>query len=293
MILGAGASKPYGFPTGRELLFLICNDLKNESSDSFMILIKLNFNKKEIRAFEQSLRNSMMPSVDAFLENRPEFMQIGKAAIACALIPFENQEVLLRNSKKLFWYEHLYNHMDTRKEEFDKNQLSITTFNYDRSLEYFFLIALTNSYGINIVEAVKLLKTIDIVHVYGQLGKLDHLNKNGRRYSHRLGTKAVQKSISEIKILPEHSGESDEFEKAYKLLRKASTICFLGFGYHPINVERLQINNLPTGKRCFGTAFGLYKAEQRRIQGLLQIDATLGTSEEGVLEFLRAYPIFN
>lgn len=259
----------------------------------FTSLIKLNFSIEEIRTFEQSLRRSMMSSVDAFLESRPEFMEIGKSSIACALIPFENQEILLRNSKKLFWYEYLYNQMGTKKVEFNKNKLSIITFNYDRSLEYFFLLALTNSYGIKIDEAVNLLKTIDIVHVYGQLGKLDHLDKKGRRYSQSLGVKTIRKSISAIKILHEHSGESDEFTEAFKLLRKASTICFLGFGYHPINLERLRIKDLPTGKRFFGTAFGLYPAEQRRIHSLLQIDITFGSKEEAVLEFLKAYPIFN
>ena len=34
-IVGAGASKPYGFPIGRELVTLICNNLINDQSRYF------------------------------------------------------------------------------------------------------------------------------------------------------------------------------------------------------------------------------------------------------------------
>jgi hypothetical protein len=47
----------------------------------------------------------------------------------------------------------------------------------------------------------------------------------------------------------------------------ADTVCFLGFGFHPINMERLRLAAQPPqrGKRWFGTAMGLSTPERERV----------------------------
>ena len=53
-----------------------------------------------------------------------------------------------------------------------------------------------------------------------------------------------------------HDKTPPAMEAAIEALNDAETICFLGFGYHPLNVERLRVQN-SAGRSVFGTAQGL------------------------------------
>lgn len=234
----------------------------------------------------------MQPSVDAFLENRPKYLPIGKAAIAACLIPYESQSHLHRKAEQLEWYEYLFQHMADLHGEFPDNKLSVITFNYDRSLEYFLLLALKHSYGLGEREAVSLLDTIPLIHVYGQLGKPDFLSPEGRGYAPGVDTDIIDKAVAEIKILTEASEPTAEFARAHELIANADVLCFLGFGYHPTNWERLRVNKLFGGNLVFGTVYGLGSAEigQVRLQfsGNIRRRLYLGSDTDDSLAFLRS-----
>ena len=85
LVLGAGASKPYGFPTGRELIREIAAGLKNTGSEVAQLLSAHGHEPSELAKFSDALLDSAQPSVDVFLENRAEYLEAGKAAIAAAL----------------------------------------------------------------------------------------------------------------------------------------------------------------------------------------------------------------
>ena len=87
LILGAGASMPYQFPSGKKLREKICREIKEPLKDLFDVPSK----KAEVEHFISSFSRSGTSSIDAFLEYRTEFMEIGKLAIALALIPSENE----------------------------------------------------------------------------------------------------------------------------------------------------------------------------------------------------------
>jgi hypothetical protein len=83
LILGAGASAPFGFPTGYELLLNKVLLLDNTSNPVFE-----SFPQVHVEAFKNALSKSGKKSVDSFLEHRPEFVPIGKSAIRdCHLCP--------------------------------------------------------------------------------------------------------------------------------------------------------------------------------------------------------------
>ncbi|MGA3283395.1 MAG: hypothetical protein ABSD57_02900 [Verrucomicrobiota bacterium] len=77
LILGAGASAPFGFPTGYELLRRVINQADTNPGHTNPNVFS-NFSKTEIDEFRESLRRSGKTSVDAFLERRPEFIPVGK-----------------------------------------------------------------------------------------------------------------------------------------------------------------------------------------------------------------------
>jgi hypothetical protein len=96
-VLGAGASKPYGFPLGRKLLFEACDCLAKPTGNARNFIMKhCAKTDMDINVFVNELRRSHISSVDAFLENRPEYLEIGKPAIAVALIPHETFDTLVR-----------------------------------------------------------------------------------------------------------------------------------------------------------------------------------------------------
>lgn len=104
LVLGAGASAPYGFPVGRELVLQIFKELNGAFTDFAKSLRELDFKFEDLSSFRDDLYHSNQPSIDTFLENRPEYLKMGKVAIARALIPYEQEGSLSRND----WYEYLF-----------------------------------------------------------------------------------------------------------------------------------------------------------------------------------------
>ena len=121
-------------------------------------------------------------TIDAFIEKRPQFLRIGKASIIAALLKKENNNLLV-SAENQEWYEYFFSKLLLKKpEDFIQDKLSIITFNYDRSFEYYFFHAVKNSYGLNDKETAKLMAKVPIIHVYGKLGDLPHLGENVVEY---------------------------------------------------------------------------------------------------------------
>jgi hypothetical protein len=195
-------------------------------------------------------------------------LNIGKLALAAMLIPKENEENLFTYQKS--WLRVLYNNMSASFEEFGKNALSIITYNYDRSVEHFFVTSLQNSYGRNINDCRAVLKAIPIIHLHGSLGPLPWQVESGklnRPYHFMYNNDLLDEARQHIKIIHENTdGRDEDFKRANTLLNNAEQIVFLGFGYNPINLERLQINAISKGKHVIGTCVGLGAAEQAEVR---------------------------
>ena len=189
LVLGAGASYPYGFPTAKGLKELICEQFSSTRATASQLLSCLNpegskFTPEEFSEFTEAFLKSGQPSVDAFLERRPEFLGVGKLAIAFCLMPFEREEKLYHPDPERGedWYEYLSVKLNSSFEEFGENKLSIITFNYDRSLEHYLLNSLINLHGKTRDECAKALAQIPIVHVYGQLGERPYPQQGSQMY---------------------------------------------------------------------------------------------------------------
>lgn len=171
-VLGAGASVSLDFPTGAELLREICKNLQKKQG-IFQNLVNMGFLEDELREFGNSLDLSLQPSVDSFLERRPDFLTVGKAAIAAALIKREIAPQLSRSmGKGKGWVEYVFQQLGRTKDEFPIVPISFITFNYDRSLEAALLLAVQNSFRLSEETAVEVLGRVPIHHIYGQLGLL-------------------------------------------------------------------------------------------------------------------------
>jgi hypothetical protein len=287
LILGAGASRPFDYPTGKELKNKICNNVEGWRELFQYSGIDLN----QVNLFKTQLEKSPDQSVDSFLEYRHEFLKIGKMAIARALIPFENESTLLDNKpSRNNWYEHLFSKMICSFEEFDKNKLSIVTFNYDRSIEHYLFMGMKNKYNKNYEECANKCKKIPIVHLHGQLGYLpwqtidsEKVRQYGENVSERF---AVRQASNQIKIVSEKIDDDPEFNYAYQLIEKAEVVYFLGFGYNDDNLRRLRIKKKKSGQNILGSSYLLGDAEIGEIKTKWKY-LKLVDSKHDVLGFLR------
>jgi len=122
--------------------------------------------------FREAFWKSGTVSVDAFLEGRPEFLDVGKFAIAYCLIPFESEANLFTPpGDHGDWYGYLSERLNRSFDEFEHNKLSIVTFNYDHSLEHYLFTSLLNWHGRSVDDCIGKFAKLPIIHVYGQLGK--------------------------------------------------------------------------------------------------------------------------
>jgi hypothetical protein len=148
LILGAGSSQHYGFPSARGLKSDICEQFSKEDSPAIELLcgtLGSDFDEHDYVSFAKALRLSGQESADAFLERNPRHIEIGKMAIAYCLIAYENEDKLFPARSEHHLYEYIFGKLGSDLGGFRRNKLSIITFNYDRSLEHFIETALWNS----------------------------------------------------------------------------------------------------------------------------------------------------
>jgi len=297
-ILGAGASQPFGYPTGRELRDNILTNLMSPHQannicwkNRYDRFSKLGFTEKDISKFRDEFSRSTLYSIDAFLENRPDFNEIGKIAIADTLIPYEDEGRLFATEKN--WYSYLFNRMipGCTFEKFAENKIAFITFNYDRSLEHYLYNALKNTYDKQISEVTKALNAIEILHVYGQLSFLPWQDTGGQAYEGKRAENPdyLKQSANMIRIVHENVDVNSDnvFVRAHKLLREAKNIFFLGFGYYETNLDRLKMKDFIMGRDVMGTSLNLEPSKQRDVNRYFQGKGTIRMSNKDTLAFLH------
>jgi hypothetical protein len=286
LVLGAGASEKYNFPLGSQLTREVIAFLGNSDSHEVKTLQELGYSPQTMTQFSQALCLSGKSSVDAFLEHRDDFLDIGKAAIACCLIPRENISHLFNREGS--WYQHLSGALNCKPADFANNAVSVVTFNYDRSLECYLHTALVNTYRLTETQAAELLANIPIVHVHGSLGRLPWQRGDAkvRPYSTEISPDSIAAARDSIQVIHEGRYDSPSFTEASGLINSADVVVFLGFGYHPTNVARLGIK-LDRDCVFYGSAYQLTKSECKTVQRHFNDRLHMGHSSWDVLEFLR------
>lgn len=285
LVLGAGASEPYGFP--------LADDLKKTAIEGRGSLHEkfewLHPNAGQvIDDFLWKLRGSKCGSIDAFVENRAEFLDVGKALIAYYLIRCEQEAGLYASGIKGDWYQYLFEMMlSDGFDSFTENKLSVVTYNYDRSFEYCLFEALRSRYGRDPTECADKVRSIPIIHVHGKLGALPELDGEGRHYEEKTDEPYLRLAIKGIRIVSEPIDDDPVFADAHAVLKQAEIVIFLGFGYLPENIERLQLNEHRNERTVYyGTAVGLTESECEETQALFP----RRTITEGLLPRIRLDP---
>lgn len=243
LVLGAGASNPYGFPLGKELVDLILKHLGSSGTNLRVILAQQGLN--DVGKFVEDLRYSGTTSIDAFLEGRGDshpYVRIGKIAIAHSILLRENRDSLFEE-RPCHWYRYLWDQLirpGASTITLPENRLAFITFNYDLTLEYYLTRAMQHSFGVTWDEAHDLFgRSFSVIHVHGEVG--EDPSYFGAR-SNPLASIEVANAAQQIRIVHDPVAEDDSrFQEARQLIGGAQIVSFIGFGYHPENLRRLDL----------------------------------------------------
>lgn len=245
-ILGAGASYPYGMPLGSRLRQEIC-ELTTENGVS-EALISSGVDRQQLNAFAEEFKRSRQQSIDTFLSKRAELAPLGKKCIAAILCSKEQEQALFSITHSDDWYGALWNAMQNdchAASGITQNAVRFATFNYDRSLEAFLHHSIKHSYGVNDEQAELVWSRLPIVHFYGCLGPYSNIPKAGSRmYSHSFNAAQLCIAAESLRVIPDVERSDEGFMVVRQWMEWAETICILGFGFDPLNMERLGIDSV-------------------------------------------------
>jgi hypothetical protein len=277
LVLGAGASQPYGFPLGAGLVDQLCAEIIDTPQGGMVKRLNRIFNPVHIDRFAHALRDTRPYSVDTFLEMRQEFRDVGKAAIADILLRAEDDRQIETAPIKTDWYRYLFNRVlilrDQTYYSAQANKLTIVTFNFDRSFERALFKTLRSAYAIDAQRARELTTELQVHHIHGVLGDADWLYPDsaeatafGGREDDGQVRVAVERARAKIKIVDEEIEES-VLEDVEVVLRKAAYVYFLGFGFDERNLAKLRTpEKFRHTNATRGTAFNWSAAELVPVQ---------------------------
>jgi len=299
LILGAGASVPYKFPTGEELF----NRVRRTSIEFVMDQLR-PASAALASPLQLAVRESLDRSLDALLELRADLVEAGKAFMARQLLLAEAGDRGAVEDSNEAWYRVLWDAFDlSSPEAFSRTPLTVITYNYDRSLEYRLMGALAQRFKLSVDQCAPLLKRVGPIHLHGQLGYLPGF-KAGKKDIVAYGSMPPESggitnedclvAARNIRIVNEPKPDDDAFVRARKAIQGAERVAFLGFGYARQNIERLQLANcMEPNIRLYLCAKG-YTTEQAQklIEPVFHYwnPRMIGLESEDIVKFLRHFP---
>ncbi|MEN6575065.1 MAG: hypothetical protein ABFD90_01890 [Phycisphaerales bacterium] len=287
LILGAGASKPYGFPVGNELVSQIREFTAPPQSGNFCKAFQewvgVNAGKTELalwanaademKSLNHELGKCRPHSIDEFLERRKDVADVGRLAIGFLLLRAEEESAnhLWSDNVEGHWYDYLKSRLVNPSETLAQDQLRIITFNYDRSLEHYLFESLKPYYSQDMTEEeyTTAMKRFQFLHIYGSLGPLPWQSATGAVPYPSRGYGPILTAAKNIRVL--HQGKDDivqqNFTIAQEWLKWADRILFLGFGFHKDNVGRLALDSvLKPQQTISGTCRDLDRTSKNRVE---------------------------
>jgi hypothetical protein len=119
--------------------------------------------------------------------------------------------------------------------------LSIISFNYDRSIEHFLPYVLITAYGMTLPEAQRTVSEhLKIVHPYGTIGRLPW--QKGEGADVEWGNENpwnMTNLVNNIRTPGELARDNRAMMEVRNAMLKSQRLVFTGFGYHPQNIDLL------------------------------------------------------
>lgn len=277
LVVGAGASRELGLPTGAELKKTISSllDIRFEhgyqqKTGDHNICEALRLHVRELGQHDINphlhsawrIRDAMPQaiSIDNFIDTHQGDSQIelcGKLAIVKSILDAEKRSLLYvdpMSSHDKFdflrtdvtWLNPFFRILteNCRPAELKErlSRVSLIIFNYDRCIEHYLHSALQNYFSLGSGKAAELVNGMDIYHPYGTVGQLPwQTDTTNVGFGAELGPTQLLSIARQIKTFTEGTDpDSSEIAAIRNATRTSKRLLFLGFAFHRLNMQLLQ-----------------------------------------------------
>lgn len=304
IIVGAGASKEFGLPTGKELSQKIV-ELLSERSDHFSTsFTDYEFNraleialdtravpgkKQEIFNAAKLIRENLpiAPSIDNFLHTHradQSTVWIGKLAIVFLLLRAEADSSLKVDPSNLYnkldlknvadtWLGQLFTQLavagDFSSFSARLKKIYFISFNYDRCIQQFFVFAARQYFNLDESQVKLMLSDLNIHYIYGSIGEYRIKSSVETSFGSPLNAHNCLSLVDKIQTFTEGRDAQDR-EALAVAIDGAKELYFLGFGFNKLNLDRIFPTNGFACRSVFATTLGQPEL------AISQIDAYLG-----------------
>jgi hypothetical protein len=326
-VLGAGASAPYGYPSGAELKNDIVAALLGQKPNGRREILPGPVLDAAVRAgagsygkideIARSIYASGVRSVDEWVNDHRGESQVVKAMLAQILLAAER--ISIQSPRQMpharrddepsgDWLTYLLQAvLDAGPGGLA--DIAIVTFNFDRMVEQRVLTTLSGRYRVDFTRAAQMAGALKIVHVNGVLGMPPWLATEASKGVEfgKDEPPAVDVARDQIQFVYEE-GAQDALRDATQLAADAPLVVFLGFGFHRMNTERIfaqagdRRESVPwsfsadrgSGRefrpvRFFGSAYGMTRAEARQKESEFAGPIRLYETQDALM-LLRSLP---
>ena len=330
IIVGAGASSELQMPSGPELLSRLVQTfdfsrLGTEAQSREGLLVARHLAKlgertgrdaNDMLAAAHRLRSAarMGRSIDTVIDQNdhdPQVVAAGKLAIAF-LVGQAETRATLRDAPRLpgdlpllgkpeetwlYWLGQLFTAgLPRSKLEQAFRDVAIIAFTYDRSIEHFLPFALTMAYGMTLREAQEIVaRNLVIHHPYGVVGRLPWQQGQDAHAEWAGSDQAwnIQAIAGQIRTHAERQADREWVSRIRRTVAEAKRIVFLGFGYHPQNLDLLFDRTISHNPEVLASIHGippsnraLLARQLKKICGL-EHDELLTLADQKAWEVLR------
>jgi len=174
------------------------------------------------------------------------------------------------------------------KVEQSLDDLSIISFNYDRSIEHFLPYAYTIAFGMELKEAQQIVAAkLRIIHPYGTVGRLPWQSGDGADCE--WGTEQpwnIHNLSQLIRTTSDVSRDHQMMTEIRGVVSTAKRIVFLGFGFQPQNVDLLVDYGLSHDPEVAATVYGLSQSNRTSVVRMLK--RKMGIENDELLLIMNA-----
>ena len=279
-VIGAGASAEFGMPVGATLLSEVANDLRKiENSDGprsqELLRIFINASNNDnarlnglLDAARQLARAmEIHPSIDEALHyfaGNADAIRAGKLAVALRIMSSEakgklpasgNPDALAKfrpqaNTWLYYFLSMLVAGTELREDAPIFRNITIVNFNYDRTVEHFLYHSLHNAAARSRETAADSILRLEMLRPYGRIGPLPWEKAKSRTVDFgetAAREAAVVEAANSIRTFTEQFSDDQLSTRLRAALYEAKLVIFLGFGFHPQNMQLLQLPNRREG----------------------------------------------
>lgn len=299
-VLGAGASCEAQMPSGVELKSRIAEALDFSAEhggdpDIETCLREIASQSDDPRALDKlrykaaKIKFGMPPaiSIDNFLDAHrgdTELELVAKLAIARTILLAEAGGLMAPGLPGVFldkkplastWYVRFFQLLteNVSRQEIKEavRRVSVINFNYDRTLAYFLRWALLIYYDVDNDDVTNILEEMTTVHPYGRIADLDGEFPRSWLFGHtKYSSLALPAMASQIRTFGERIEEKTTLDAIKQLIANASTIVFMGFGFHRQNLALIDPGPHHVPKSIYASCLGISRSDRREITAELK-----------------------